>query len=207
MTYRPNSKWSAVIGLCFLVILPARAGVILTIQSATANQNSTGNFFDVILTNTGPSGVSIADFSFGIQTADTDISFTDATTGTAATYIFGPDSLFGPDLTGPASGQSLTTSDTDSVSEVTIAASSTVGLGHVLFSVAAGAVPGGFAVTFVPLSTSLSDAAGGPITIDTLTNGTITVSSAVPEPSFLLPLASALLIGLIAQRFGAKQRS
>jgi hypothetical protein len=98
----------------------------------------------VILTNTGPSGVSIADFSFGIQTADTDISFTDATTGTAATYIFGPDSLFGPDLTGPASGQSLTTSDTDSVSEVTIAASSTVGLGHVLFSVAAGAVPKSF---------------------------------------------------------------
>jgi hypothetical protein len=40
-----------------------------------------------------------------------------------------------------------------------------------------------------------------------LTNGTIKVSSTVPEPSFLLPLASVLLIGLIAQRFGARQKS
>jgi len=181
--------------------------VILTIQSAVANQNSVGNSFDVILANTGPSAVSIAAFSFGIQTTDNDLSFTDATTATASPYIFGANSLFGPDLTGPTSGQSLTTSDLDSVSAVSIAAGSTVGLGHVLFSVAGGAVPGIFAVTFVSPATSLSDANENAVGINTLNNGSITVLSTVPEPSFLLPLASVLLIGLIAHRFGLRQKS
>jgi hypothetical protein len=206
LTHRANSKWGAVLALCFLATLPGRAGVILTIQSAAANQNSTGNSFDVTLANTGPSSVSIDAFSFGIQTANADLSFTDATTATAAPYIFGVDTLFGPDLTGATSGQSLSTSDVDSVSQVTLAGGSTVGLGHVLFSVAAGAVPGVFAVTFISPATSLSDAQENAVAIDALQNGTITIASTVPEPSLLLPLAAVLLIGFVTHQFRAPKR-
>jgi hypothetical protein len=205
LNYRSKTAWRTVIALGFLSVLPARAGVILTIQSVSANQNTTGNSLDVFLTNTGPSSVSIGGFLFGFQTADTDINFTDVTINTvAATYIFAGNSLFGPDLTGAMTGQSVSTGDLAAGPAATVGAGSIVGLGHVLFSVAAGAVPGAHAVTFVSPSTSLSDAAGAPVPINTLQDGSITIASTVPEPSLLLPLAVVLLIGFVTQRFRAK---
>jgi hypothetical protein len=204
LIYKSKTTWRILAAMCFLSVLPARANVILTIQSLTANSNTTGNFLDVILTNTGPSSVSIDGFFFGFQTADTNISFTDVTTNTALGYIFAGNSLFGPDLTGPISGQSVNTGDLASGAAATVGSGSTVGLGHVFFNVAAGDVPGVHAVTFVPASTSLSDAAGAPVTINTLVDGAITVSSTVPEPSFVMPLASVLFFGLVTQRFRTK---
>jgi hypothetical protein len=202
---RSKTAWRTVIAMGFLSVLPARAGVILTIQSVSANQNTTGNSLDVLLTNTGPSSVSIGGFFFGFQTADTDINFTDVTISTvAATYIFAGNSLLGPDLTGPMSGQSVNTGDLAAGPAATVGSGSTVGLGHVLFSVAPGAVPGAHALTFVPAQTSLSDAAGAPVTINTLQGGTVTIASTVPEPSFLLPLALVLLIGFVIHQFRAK---
>ena len=197
MNYRSNITWRAVVALCFLSVLPARAGVILSIQSVAANQNTVGNSFDVLLTNTGPSGISIDGFTFGLQTANANISFTDVTINTStASYIFAGNSLLGPDLTGPITGQSVNTFDLTAASATSIAAGSTFGLGHVFFSVAGGATPGGYAVNFVAPSTSLADAAGAPVAITSLVGGTVTIDSAVPEPSSLVPVALALLIGL-----------
>ena len=119
LNFRPKTNWQTLIALSFLAVLPARANVILTIQSVAANQNTTGTL-DLTLMNTGPS-ISINSFLFAIQTADTDISFTDATINTTlAPYIFVGNSLFGPDLTGPISGQSVNTGDVSSGAAATV---------------------------------------------------------------------------------------
>jgi len=191
--------------------LPARASLIVTVQSVAASSGA----FDVTLTNSGPIAVAISGFSFNLSTANASISFIDATTATTlAPYIFPAASsldtlLFGGDLllTTPNSGQNFNgnlPSDinidpiTSNSANVTIGAGATVGLGHVLFTVAPGATPGIFAVQLgpTPAETSLSNAAGGSVTIDTLAAGQITIAStAVPEPGSLLPLALAFLLG------------
>jgi hypothetical protein len=204
LTYRLNSTWRTVIALCFLSVIPAKAGVILSIESVSADQNTTGNFFDVLLTNTGPSDVTIDSFAFGFLTTNVAIDFTDVTTSTTAAYIFAGNSLFGPDLTGPFTGQSVNTSDLAAISAVLISSGSTVGLGHVFFSVGGGA-PGDYGVDFVPLATSLADAAGDPVAITTLQGGIISIASTVPEPSSLASVAFALLVGLCT--FGGTRRS
>jgi hypothetical protein len=195
-----TGKWKAVLAL-LVFAGPLSGSLILNIQSTSASPNTSGNAFDVTVTNTGPSAVSIDGFGLGIHTASSLISFTDATTGTTvAPYIFGVDGFAGSDLTGPTSGQSLTTSDLDSVSAVSVASGASFGLAHVLFSVAPGASGGGYNVDFTSPATSLSDAAGFPLTIDTLNGGTITVTSTstVPEPSSMAPLTLVLLIGCSA---------
>lgn len=197
-----NCVLLACLGLCLMAALPAHGGVIIAASSVTVGAGTTGDSFDVLLTNTGPSAITVGSFSFNISTADTDISFTDVTTGTlAAPYIFVSSSLFGPDLTGPNSGQTFTSfpSDVSFPADVSIGASSTVGLGHVLFDVAGGAMPGTFAVTLVQDSsvTNLSNANGN-IPINTFTDGDITIST--PEPA-TVPLAGlAFLIAAAARR-------
>jgi hypothetical protein len=166
--------------------------MVVSVQSVIVAAGSSGNGIDVDLTNTGPSSLTVAGFSFGISIANTDISFTDANTATAAPYIFAGNSLFGPDLTGPTSGQTLSTSDIFSIpgGSVTLNAGTTVGLGHVLFDVSAGAAGGSFPVDFQLFpTTSLSDQSGANIPITTLSSGSITIpAAAVPEPSAMLPL-------------------
>ena len=185
---------------------PAHADMIVTVQSVSAAANTPNNFFDVTLTNTGTIAVSVDSFTFGISTSDSAISFTDANTSTSLSpYIFGSDTLFGPDLTGPTSGQSLVASDIDSIGAVSVGAGTTVGLGHVSFGVAPGAATGPFAVTLgdSPALTSLSDAGGHNIVIQSLVNGQITITSAAPEPLLFLPVGLALLAaGTIRRRLG-----
>jgi len=205
---------AAVLGL--FGSLPARASLIVSVQSVAASSGA----FDVTLTNSGPGAVAIAGFTFNLSTTDTDISFSDATTATAlAPYIFPAASsqdtlLFGGDLlvTTPNSGQNFNgnlPSDlnvdpiTFNSANITIGAGVTVGLGHVLFTVAAGAAPGIFAIQLGPTTaeTNLVDANGDNIAIDTLTAGQITIASAaVPEPGLLLPLALAFLLGGAVRR-------
>jgi hypothetical protein len=190
------------LGVCLTAALPAHGSVIIAADSVSAVAGSTGNSFDVWLTNTGPSAISVDTFSFNINILDTDITFTDVTTGTvAAPYIF-PSSVFGPDLTGPNSGQTFAffPNDVSGSGDVSIASGATVGLGHVLFDVAGGAAPGTFAVAFVqdPLVTNLSDANGNNIPIDTFTDGDVTILT--PEPA-TVPLAGlAFLIAAAARR-------
>jgi hypothetical protein len=181
-------------GVCLLTTLASlgMAGIILSIQPATtsAAPGSSGDSFDVVLTNTGPSGVSIAGFNFELTAADPDVTLTQVTFGTAAPYIFSGISLFGPVLNSNGPGATIDASDlTSNFSDVTIASNSTVGLGHVFFSVAPNAtlVPGAVSFSGGIAGNSLTNAAGQNVPIDTLTAGSIDV--VVPEPAtFLLVL-------------------
>ena len=188
-----------------------RADVVFNIQSVSAAAGSNGNTFDVTLTNNGTSSVAIGGFAFGLKVASTDITLTKATTATSpSSYIFGANSLFGPDITvlpTPA-GSNLLASDLINAGAATINAGSTVGLGHVFFNVKASAVNGPVSVTFTAFPTSnLGDALGNDITNSLNTKfgvGSITIfggASAIPEPS-MMALATAGLLGMGVLRFG-----
>src|ERR1022692_4823063 len=84
--------WAAA---CLVCGATAQADVLITVHNSTALPNSTGNAFDVTLTNTGPSTQNIADFALLITVTDTDISFDAASSSnaTALTYNFNGDSF------------------------------------------------------------------------------------------------------------------
>ena len=196
----------ASVAVCCLGSLGAWADLVISVESVTADGGSTGNPLDVDLTNTGPSAVPIGGFSFGVSIANPNVSFTDANTSTAAFYIFTGNSLFGPDLTGPTSGQSLNTSDIFDIANNGLALDSgvTVGIGHILFDVLAGASPGVFAVSLAAHPfTSLSDPSGNDVGINTLSAGQITIEgAAVPEPATLgtLLISVVLMVGAAGRR-------
>jgi hypothetical protein len=179
------------------------AGALLSLQSASGAPGSTGNQFDVLLTNTGPSTLSVGAFTFSISVTNPSIVFTGATTTTAATYVFGANSLFGPDLTGAVSSQTLAASDLFSTpaAGATVGSGVTVGLGRVSFLIAAGATPGVFPVSFAAFpASSLSDPNAQNIAIGSLNSGSITITGSgppVPEPStiwlIVVPLGACLL--------------
>jgi len=179
------------------------------VQSVTATAGSSANGIDVELSNLDPLAVTIGGFSFGISIANLDISFTGANTSTAAAYIFGTDSVFGPILTGPTSGQSLATADLFIIpfSGVTLDSGTTVGLGHVLFDVSPNAASGSFPVDLALFpTTSLSDESGNDVPIDTLSNGLITIKpEAVPEPSSLSMFLSG--VAVVAVMVGGRRRA
>jgi len=193
----------AALAVFALFVPPARADIVLSLQSPiTASPNTTGDAFDVLLTNTGASAVNIAAFSFGITTSDTDITFTDANTSTSDPYIFFGDSFVvinGFDLatTPPPLGQTLVASDlSNSGAGTNVGPGSTLGIGHVLFNVANGAALGPEAVTFEAYpTTSLADSSGDNLTF-TANAGTADVASAVtavPEPATAGLLVCALM--------------
>ena len=139
------------------------AGITLSAGSVTAAPGSTLDTLEVDLTNTGPSASTIGGFSFELSVATPTISFTGVTTSTTMTYIFSGNSLFGPILTGPVSGQTISAADIAStpLTGTTIASGATVGLGQVTFNVAANASGGQFVVNIATFpNTSLSDALG-----------------------------------------------
>lgn len=176
----------------FIVLLsaasPARADITLTAQSVSSSDGA----FDVFLTNTGPSAVNIAAFSFEVNVSSSQITFTDANINTTLyPYIFAGNSFFGPDILVPNGisngGQTLDAGDaTLNALDVSVGSGASVGLGHVLFTTT-GTLTNAATVSFTGFpSTSLGDAAGANISITTLTNGTISPGSViVPEPSTL----------------------
>ena len=185
-----------VIGL----VSDARADLIVTAQSVSANAGSTGNTLEVYLMNTGPSAVDVAGFSFEVSTASSDINFTSASvTTTPDAYIFAGNSLFGPVIS-VNSGQTLDASDINAAGSTTVGAGSTWGLGEVSFDVAPGTAAGPYSVVFGPFpATGLSDLNANNLSIGSLINGQITVNgtTSVPEPSgFLLLITGA--VGLYA---------
>ena len=187
----------------FLFVVGLRASTIISVESITSNPGTSGTF-DVSLTNEGPSNITVAAFTFGLAVNNPAISFTDANTSTVSnSYIFAGHSLFGPDLTGSNSGQSLLVSDVFStpLSGTVVDSGATFDLGHILFTVGSNSSPGPFTVTLDDLATSLSDPSGTNITINTLSNGTLTVTGA-PEPSSLLLLlagAGFILVGRLVK--------
>ncbi len=186
-----------------LVAPPARADFVFSLEPGiTATAGSTGNSFDVLLTNTGPLPITVAGFSFGITAADPAINFTEANISTTVdTYIFNGDSLFGP-IVNTFTGQTLEASDFSASPSTNIGSGVTVGLGHILFDVASGATPGPIAVTFEDgPTTSLADAVGNDIAFTTVPGAiTITSPNTVPEPSTEAFLACAFAALAIARR-------
>jgi len=212
----------------------ALADVILSIQTNTPNpmQGDTGDSFDVLLTNTGPSEVDIAAFSFGVFTTDTDISFTEADVSTDGPnpYIFFGNSfdqiylggvISNPSPVGEPSlpAQFLTASDVGNayLSYTAVAAGETVDLGTVLFDVDPNAAIQSFTVSFDMTLfpnppggyqwNNLSDENGNAVNIDSFQSGTFNVTEGVPEPSPLLLLPIGLTCLWMFSRPGRSRRA
>jgi hypothetical protein len=195
-------------GIAILLTLGAtraEASLIFLAPTIDALPGTTGTF-DILLENTGPSSVAVGGFSFGISTTNPSILFTDATINTvSAPYIFGTDSLFGPDIALPPPGTSLTANDNPaSVGSYDVAAGATVGLGNVSYSISSTSPFGEFAITFAGFPTSaLVNSAGADIPITTLSNGSFEVT---PEPSSILLALGGLLAGLSLRKTSARLR-
>jgi hypothetical protein len=183
----------------------------ISIQSPlTAIAGSSGNQFDVLLTNLGTTSVTIAAFTFELSTTSSDVSFTgvDTTTGSIP-YIFAGSSLFGPNITATNTGQDVSASDLFSVvgSGITLAAGQRIALGDVLFNVSATAPTetASLALAGFP-STSLSDELGNNLDVTSLAGGNILISraSSVSESksvTFLIIGIAAIFCTLARKRF------
>ncbi len=190
-----------------LLCTPAPAAFVFSLQQPiNANSGSTGNAFDVLVTNTGASAVTIGGFFFGVTTTDASITFTSANTVTVVDpYIFAGDS-FDVNNSVPlntTSGQSLDAADlSDSGAGTSVAPGATFGVGHILFDIANGAAAGPASVTFDSTFTSLADAGGNPVAFTT-SPGTINVSTpnTVPEPAtFALVFCGLAGLAVLARR-------
>lgn len=184
----------------------AHATVIVAAPSITASPGTFGNF-DVTLSNTGPSAIQIAGFAFSITTTNSAITFTAVSISTAAPYVFAGHSLFGPTIDlGPGTTSTLEATDNYDIpnANVTIASGTTVGLGHISYSIASTATLGNFAITLGAFPvTSLSDALGNNVTINKLIPGSISI---VPEPGTMLlfPAALGMMFMLRQKNFGVR---
>ncbi len=200
----PTRKNALLIGIAVSVLTSVSAsgaGITISVDSVAAGPGSSMNSFDVDLVNLGLSTFTIGGFNFGLSVANPNISLTGVTYSTGVNYIFSGNSLFGPDLSGPNSGQTISASDVvlSPSTGTTISSGETVGLGHVFFDVSRIATPGIFAVNLAAFpSTSISNALGKDLHIDALSPGHITITgpTPAPEPSslFLLLLSGAAVI-------------
>jgi len=198
------TRLAILVALTILAIfpIPARAALIFSLQpSITANAGSTDNQFDVLLTNTGSSAVTVAAFSFGIVTSDASITFTGASISTVSPYIFAGDSFDGANsfplnTVPPPPGQTLEASDlSNSGLGDSVGPGDTVGVGRIMFNVANGAASATAPVTFESFpTTSLSDADLNNLAFSS-DNGSITTNamSGVPEPGTGFQVAAALV--------------
>jgi hypothetical protein len=189
----------AVAGLVLGAVIPARAGMIVSVQSVSANAGTSGNTLGVDVQNTG-APVEIASFSFEVVVASgRGVSFTGADINTSiATYIFAGNSAQGPNIA-TATGTILDASDNAASGFTTLGTGSTLGLGRLFFNVASSAPVGPVTVSLTPFAfTSLTDPNLTNIPIGTLNSGTITIgpSGLVPEPSALVSATLGLLFGV-----------
>jgi PEP-CTERM motif-containing protein len=160
-----------------------------------------------VLTNNGPSSISVAGFFFEVSVTDPDITLTGADFSTGAfTYIFAGDS-FDQSNSLPlnfTSGQTLDGSDsTNDGAGITLTSGESLALGRVLFNISPTAATGPFTVSFTggTDSNNLSNPAGGPVSVDNFTSGTITItSSTVPEPASLFLVLGGMAALVVRRR-------
>ncbi len=188
----------AVTGFVLCTALPADAGIVVSLGNVSASRGTSGNTLEVDVTNTG-APVDIASFSFEISVAPSSgVSFTAADITTSpGTYIFAGNSAQGPSIA-TATGTTLDASDNAVSGATTLGTDSTLALGRVFFDVASSAPLGAAAVSFTGYpATSLTQMDLSNVPIDTLSNGTITITAgtAVPEPSSLVSATLGLLGG------------
>lgn len=195
----------------FLMYAPhAQGAIVISVQSAAAAAGSTGNAIDVLLRNTG-APVTVDSFAFSIKTANPNIQFTSASFATVlAPYIFAGNSFDQNNSFALATsvGQTLSASDVADVGAGTVLATgSSFGLGRAIFDVLSTSTAGPFIVSFDQASTSLSDVGGQPIPIDSFVNGTITVTTTIPEPSSALFMLTGVSLAWMAVRYRQRLRS
>jgi len=190
-------------GASTLIPKPTRADSLdVSLQlPASAAAGSTGTF-EVVLTDTSGSGVTIGGFDFELDTSSVDVALTDATTSTTGTYIFAGNSFDNDYLGGDQTvGTSpLLANDVAESGGTTLNSGESVDLGTVTFDVSSTAPTEDVGIDFIPLFTDLSDPNGNAISIDALDSGVLSIegaSTSVPEPS---PLAM-LLAGIAALGF------
>ncbi len=175
----------------------SEASLVIQVQNSTAEVGGVGAF-DVVLVNTGGS-FDVSAFSFELSiAAGSGVSFTGATTDTAlAPYLFTSlqESPFTfnafPTHTFIASDSSWTAPGYVTLDQT----GQIVGLARVSYAVASGAAVGGLAVSIViGDGTQINDLGGELIGFQSI-DGAITVggSTAVPEPSSLIALATAAM--------------
>jgi len=189
---------------CFLIVLvlaalaagatPCRADLIVEVPSVSASPGTSGSF-DVLLMNTGPSSFNASAYNLELSlTGPPGVQFTGATINTATPYIFQQSS--GPPLSfTPFPNTDFIASDAEFTSPFfdTITSGETVGLVHVLYSVAANAPLGSGTIRVVTSDTLITDVDENGV-VPTALDGTFTV---VPEPSMvaLLGIGVAALAG------------
>jgi hypothetical protein len=182
------------------LIPSASAGVVYSIVpiGPPPAAGSNGDVLEVLLSNTGPSGILVAGFNFGVTTTDTDVTFVSADTATTSQpYIFLGNS-FDVQNSLPlnlTSGASLLGNDsTGDFSNVSVGAGQTLALGRVLYNVSPTAAPGPFTVRFTTgaADNNLTQADATSVPVDTFQTATITIE-ATPEPATLLLIPAGLL--------------
>jgi hypothetical protein len=191
----------AVLAALSVCSLPARADFVFSIEpSVSAIVGSTGNTFEVFLTNTGGSDVTVSGFSFGITTDDTDVTFTGATTSTVINpYIFAGDSFddtnsFPLNTLPPPPGQTLEASDFSNSPGDVVSAGETVSVGLVSYDVSDLAVVGPADVNFEPFpTTSLTDSDFNNLPFNVSPGAILIRAAIVPEPTTSGLLICALM--------------
>jgi hypothetical protein len=199
--------------LAAAILAPAAsASVVFSIAPITTqvHPGDINDAFQVLLMNSSGADISVAGFSFGVTTTNTDITFQSADTQTTDQYIFAGDS-FDVINTIPLSfsspGQSLVGLDnTNDGAGITVANGQAVGLGRVLFDVSPTAVPlTPFTIDFStnPGDNSLSGTGANAISFSFSSGGqTVTITPATPEPATLLLAPAGLLLLLLRRHRG-----
>lgn len=188
-------------------VIPAHAGVIFALDSVSSSGGD--GYLQLTLTNSpGSAAINVGGFSFGLSVdGGSGVTFgfpslpsTVVDITTTSTYIFASNSLFGPDISisGFGTNEALAGDNFDTPNGGTVVnGGETYGLGRIYYSLSGGAPPIPIAVIINQSTafTSLSDSAGGGITIDTFTNGSISAASTgIPEPSTFVLLGGGLLL-------------
>jgi len=176
-------------------IAPSIANADLVVgASATSWTVGAGGIgtFDIIVTNTGLSDVSVEAWNTSMISQDPFLQFTDADGNTSDSYIFGSVQFAPLAPAGTLPGTTLSVSDINA-SDVTLTPGSTFGLAHVTFTVSASATPGLFIPILFGSDTSFANSGGSVSFTDPVGIGpSVTVGpQVVPEPS------SMVLAGLV----------
>ena len=164
------------------------AGFHRRVRSAPGEQSGAGSF-DVsadqfTLSLLGPAGISFTDVSI----ATTDAPYLFVTSGTSFGTPFSVDSF-------PNTGFTALDAEFAGSGYRTVNEGDTFGLAHVSYSVSASASAGTY--TIAPSPDSLFyDVSGMPFSPPDITNGSIRIASAIPEPWALTQAATAAFIGL-----------
>jgi hypothetical protein len=188
-------------------------GLIISAPDLTATPGSSGSF-DVLLTNTNSAGgasydVAVDSFQLALS-GPLAASFTDVSINTvAASYIYvtsGTTQGGGPLSSDSFPNMMFTASDSEFAAPGfrTLNPGDVFGLAHVSFTVDSTTSNGLDTITF--LNASLTDVAGADISV-TGVSGSIRVGTAtIPEPSALIPGATAAVIGFGALWWRQRKR-